>query len=249
VVTGPKPARARTNGRLDAFRRNGILASLPLKELQQVRPHLEEVELGFGQVLADRDKPISNAYFVTKGVISLIVNLADGSSVEVASVGSESLVGAGGLLRLPKEPHTTLVQAIGTAYKIEIPKLQKLFHACPQLREAILRNLYIQTSQMAQTAACNRVHEVEQRLARWLLMAQDRIASDELLLTHEFLALMLGVRRAGVTVALQHFETRGLITTARGSIVIKDRDGLEEGANGLYGAPEAEFERLFPASG
>ena len=97
------------------------------------------------------------------------------------------------------------------------------------------------------TALANAHGKLEERLARWLLMSQDRIADDELVMTHEFLALMLGVRRAGVTVALQHFEGRGCISTARGTITIKDRDGLEESANGLYGAPEAEYERLFKA--
>jgi len=111
-------------------RKNGILASLPDKEWKSVQPHLEEVELNFGEVLCNPEQPIHNAYFMVSGVASLIVNLADGSSVEVASLGSESLVGAGGLVRLPREAHTTLVQAQGRAYKIRIEQLQRLFHLC-----------------------------------------------------------------------------------------------------------------------
>jgi CRP-like cAMP-binding protein len=113
------------------------------------------------------------------------------------------------------------------------------------LREALLRYVHVFTVQSAFTALANAHGKIEERLARLLLMAQDRVA-DELLLTHESLALMLGVRRPGVTVALQHFESEGLIATGRGTIIIKNRDGLEESANGLYGVPESEFERLFP---
>ena len=218
----------RGNGRLDSLRQNGILASLPVKELQALSPHLAEVDLNFGQLMADPSKPITDAYFITKGVASLIVTLRDGTSVEVASVGSESLVGAGGLLRIPKEQHTTLVQAQGKAFKVAIPKLQKLFQECPQLRESILRNLYIQTSQMAQTAACNRVHEVEQRLARWLLTLQDLIGGDKLILTHEFLAIMLGTRRTTVTLAAGMLQNKRIIEYKRGKVHILDRKRLEE---------------------
>jgi CRP-like cAMP-binding protein len=109
------------------------------------------------------------------------------------------------------------------------------------LVKALLKFVHVFGVQSAYTALANAHGKIEERLARWLLMAQDRIGEDELILTHEFLSLMLGVRRAGVTVALQHFESTGLISTSRGSITIKDRDGLEESANGLYGTPEAEF--------
>jgi CRP-like cAMP-binding protein len=215
------------NGNFAAMRRNLILASLPEKELRSICPHLEEVELPFGKVLSDPEQALSHAYFITSGVASLIVNLADGNSVEVASVGRESLVGAGGLLRLPREPHTTLIQAEGFAYRIAIPRLQKLFNDCRSLREAILRNLYVQTSQMAQTAACNRVHEVEERLARWLLILQDLIGGDKLHLTHEFLAIMLGTRRTTVTLAAGVLQQRGIIEYRRGKVHILNRPGLE----------------------
>lgn len=216
------------NGNLSAMRRNLILAALPEKELKTIFPHLEEVALPFGKVMSDPDQPLSHAYFIVSGVASLIVNLADGNSVEVASVGCESLIGAGGLLRLPREPHTTLIQAEGSAYKIAIPRLQRLFSDCRALREAILRNLYVQNSQIAQTAACNRIHEVEQRLARWLLMLQDLVGGDKLHITHEFLAIMLGTRRTTVTLAAGLLQKAGVITYKRGKVHILNSKGLEE---------------------
>lgn len=242
------PTFARNKLDLALLRQNGILASLPAKELKAVGPYLEEVELGFGQVLADPEKPISSAFFITKGVASLIVNLADGSSIEVASVGPESLVGAGGLLRVPREPHTTLIQAQGTAYKIGIPQLQKLFHSCSQLRESILRNLYIQTSQMAQTAACNRVHEVEQRLARWLLTLQDLIGGDKLVLTHEFLAIMLGTRRTTVTLAAGALQSQRIIEYRRGKVHILDRKALERASCECYHSLRDFISSMMPAN-
>jgi CRP-like cAMP-binding protein len=233
------------NGKLTAMRRNLILASLPERELRTVGTHLEEVELPFGKVMSDPDQELTHAYFIISGVASLIVNLSDGASVEVASVGREALVGAGGLLRLPREPHTTLIQAEGSAYKIAIPRLQKLFNDCRALREAILRNLYIQTSQMAQTAACNRVHEVEERMARWLLMLQDLVGSDRLHLTHEFLAIMLGTRRTTVTLAAGLLQKDGIINYKRGKVHILDRNKLEAVACECY-ADLREFVASIP---
>jgi len=233
------------NGKFAAMRRNLILASLPERELRTVGPHLEEVELPFGKVMSDPDQELTHAYFIISGVASLIVNLSDGASVEVASVGREALVGAGGLLRLPREPHTTLIQAEGSAYKIAINNLQKLVNECRTLREAILRNLYIQTSQMAQTAACNRVHEVEQRMARWLLMLQDLVGGDRLHLTHEFLAIMLGTRRTTVTLAAGLLQKDGVINYKRGKVHILDREKLEGAACECY-ADLREFVAAIP---
>ena len=210
-----------------AMRRNHILARLPDKELKTICPHLEEVPLPFGKVIIDPDQPLDHAFFMISGVASLIMNLADGSSVEVASVGREALVGAGGLLRTPRELHTTLIQAEGSAYKIAIPRLQKLFNDCRFLRDSILRGFCVQSSQMAQTAACNRVHEVEQRMARWLLILQDLVGGDKLVLTHEFLAIMLGTRRTTVTLAAGLLQKDGIIEYKRGKVRILDRKKLE----------------------
>src|SRR3954464_1270109 len=228
-----------------AMRRNLILAYLPDRELKSVCPYLEEVELEFGSIIVNPEQALTHAFFITSGVASLIVNLADGASVEVASVGRESLVGAGGLLRLPRELHTTLIQAQGAAYRIDIPRLQKLFTDCRFLREAILRNLYVQASQMAQTAACNRVHEVEQRLARWLLTLQDLVGGDKLVMTHEFLAIMLGTRRTTVTIAAGVLQDEGVIEYKRGKVHILDRKGLEHASCECY-ASLRNFVRTIP---
>jgi CRP-like cAMP-binding protein len=227
------------------MRRNEILASLPDTELKTIWPHLHEVDLTFGEVILDAEQELTSAFFVLSGVASLIVNMADGSSVEVASVGNESLIGAGGLLRIPRELHTTLIQAQGTAYKISIIRLQKLFQDCRQLREAILRNFYVQASQMAQTAACNRVHEVENRLARWLLTLQDLIGGDKLVMTHEFLAIMLGTRRTTVTIAAGVLQEQGVIEYKRGKVHILDRKGLENSSCECY-ASLRNFVRTIP---
>jgi hypothetical protein len=152
------------------------------------------------------------------------------------------------VLGASRSPCEVFMQVEGHGHCIPAGDLTDAMAQSPALRDALLSYAHVYTVQASYTALANAHGKIEERLARWLLMAQDRIAHDELLLTHEFLALMLGVRRAGVTVALQHFESTGLITTGRGNIVIKDRDGLEESANGLYGAPEAEYERLFPAA-
>jgi len=224
------------NNHFAAMRRNQILASLPDSELKTIWPHLHEVDLTFGEVMLDAEQELTNAYFILSGVASLIVNMTDGSSVEVASVGKESLIGAGGLLRIPRELHTTLIQAQGSAYKISIIRLQKLFQDCRSLREGILRNLYVQTSQMAQTAACNRVHEVEQRLARWLLTLHDLVVADQIIMTHEFLSIMLGTRRTTVTIAAGMLQDEGLIEYKRGKVHILDRKGLEKAACECYGS-------------
>ena len=237
-----------TGVNITEMRRNLILAHLPEKELRTICPHLEEVALPFGRVIVDPEQTLDHAYFIVSGVASLIVNLADGGSVEVASVGREALVGAGGLLHLPRELHTTLIQAEGIAYKISTPRLQKLFNDCRFLREAILRNLYVQASQMAQTAACNRVHEVEQRLARWLLILQDLVGGDKLVLTHEFLAIMLGTRRTTVTLAAGLLQKDGIIEYKRGKVHILDRKRLEAACCECYGDLREFLDSIVPAA-
>jgi CRP-like cAMP-binding protein len=216
------------------MRQNLILAYLPESELKKICPYLEKMDLPFGQVIVDPECATSHAFFMTSGVASLIVNLENGDSVEVASVGREALVGAGGLLRLPREIHTTIIQATAEAYRIPVGRLQALFNDCKHLREAVLRNLYVQTSQMAQTAACNRVHEVEQRMARWLLIQQDLVGGDQLELTHEFLAIMLGTRRTTVTLAAGLLQKDGIIIYKRGKVHILDRKRLESTACECY---------------
>src|SRR5262245_31846935 len=205
--------------------------------------------LRFRQRLQSANRTVKAAYFPDSGIAS-VVAIATGSrsQAEVAVVGCEGMVGLPIVLGAKRSPFEIFIQVEGHGHCIPAQDLTTAMEQSPALREALLLYSHVFTVQASYTALANAHGKIEERLARWLLMAQDRIAQDELLLTHEFLALMLGVRRAGVTVGLQHFEHAGFIETGRGSIVIKDRDALEESANGLYGAPEAEFERLFPAA-
>jgi CRP-like cAMP-binding protein len=228
--------------------RSRLLGSLSRADLALLQPLLIPVKLRFRQRLQSANRTVKAAYFLDSGIASVVAN-ANGSrsQAEVAVIGCEGIVGLPIVLGTGRSPCEIFIQVEGYGYCITAGDLVSAMSECPGLREALLRYAHVFTVQAAYTALANAQGKIEERLARWLLMAQDRIAEDELLLTHEFLALMLGVRRAGVTVALQHFEGAGLIETGRGSIVIKDRDGLEESANGLYGAPEAEYERLFPA--
>jgi CRP-like cAMP-binding protein len=228
--------------------RNRLLGSLSRADLALLQPMLVPVKLRFRQRLQSANRAVKAAYFPDSGIAS-VVAIANGSrsQAEVAVIGCEGVVGLPIVLGTGRSPCEVFIQVEGHGHCIPSGDLTSAMEQSEPLREALLRYAHVFMVQASWTALANAHGKIEERLARWLLMAQDRIASDELLLTHEFLALMLAVRRAGVTVALQHFETKGLITTARGCLVIKDRDGLEEGANGLYGAPEAEFERLFPA--
>jgi CRP-like cAMP-binding protein len=150
------------------------------------------------------------------------------------------------LLGADRSPCEVFMQVEGEGYCITAADLDLLISDSPSIFRLMLLFAHTFVVQASYTALANAKGKLEERLARWLLMAQDRLEAKELLLTHEFLALMLGVRRAGVTTAVQHFEAHGLISCARGSISVEDRDGLQEAANGLYGAPEAEYERLFP---
>jgi CRP-like cAMP-binding protein len=228
--------------------RNRILRSLPEQDLALLQPLASPINLNFRPRLQSANRRVKDVYFLDSGMASVVaVAQGSGSQTEVGLIGCEGFVGLPIVLRAERSPCEIFIQVEGrgvcmSAYDFCSSPLQK----SEALQDAALRFAHVFGVQMAYTALANAHGKVEERLARWLLMAQDRIADDELLLTHEFLALMLGVRRAGVTVALQHFVQSGLIETARGCVVIKDRDGLEESANGLYGSPEAEFERLFP---
>jgi len=199
--------------------RNRLLASLPEADHALLRPHLAPVTLNFRQRLQSANRRVKAAYFLESGIAS-VVAIATGShsQTEVAVIGCEGIVGLPIVLRADRSPCEIFIQAEGHGQCIEAADLVSVMSQSPTLSDALLRFAHFFSVQSGYTALANAHGKVEERLARWLLMAQDRIASKELILTHEFLALMLGVRRAGVTVALQHFEVKGLITAARGSM-------------------------------
>lgn len=224
---------------------NRILASLSAEAYARLMPHLEAVELPLGKVLSEPDEPIHYVYFPNRGTISLVVMLADGSEVEAGVVGNEGMLGLAVALGTNSSPLQAIVQIPDGAMKLKASVLMQEFNRHEKLYDMLLRysqTLFIQT---AQTAACNRLHHLDGRLARWLLMCQERSKADDLQLTHEFLATMLGVRRAGVSVAAAKLQSMGLIKYTRGHIRVIDRKGLEAASCECYTAVKDEVDRLF----
>jgi CRP-like cAMP-binding protein len=226
--------------------RNSILAALPPADFALLQAHLEPVELKFRQRLQASNRRITHAYFPERGIASVVaISRTERRQAEVAIVGREGMTGVPVVLRADRSPCEVFMQVEGKGQRIAADDLRAALHKSPGLLDCLLRYAHAFQMQAHYTALANAQGTIEERLARWLLMAQDRIGGDKLLLTHEFLALMLGTRRAGVTTAMGHFERNGVVETARGAVTILDREGLEECAAGLYGIPEAEFERLF----
>ena len=227
-------------------RRNAVLDHVSDKDFAQLEPLLESVELGFRKLLQSSNRKIDTVYFPESGLASVVASGGgDRKQAEVAIIGHEGFVGIPIVLGADRSPYDVFIQVEGEGHSIPAQAFRELLNSCPTLLRTCLHYAHVYSIQAGYTALANARGRIEERLARWLLMAQDRIGAPELFLTHDFLALMLGVRRAGVSVALQLFEMQGSISTTRGAVIILDRDGLRESANGLYGGPEAEFERLF----
>jgi CRP-like cAMP-binding protein/DNA-binding response OmpR family regulator len=228
------------------LRQNRLLASLSDRDLAMLKPKLRPVTLKFRQHLQQTNRRIDTVYFIERGIASKVTWTGGGGlQTETALIGREGMTGVSLLYGVERSPWDIFIQAEGEGQAIGASDLRDALDKSVPLHHALLRYAFVLTVQIAHTAVVNAHGRLEERLARWLLMTQDRIEKSELLITHEFMALMLGVRRAGVTRALQDFEDRGLIRHARGSVTIVDRDGLIETANGFYGAPEAEAERVF----
>lgn len=226
--------------------RNRILNAMSNSDLALLQPYLEPTPLRFRQRLQTANRQIKDVYFPESGIASVVaVSGGERRQAEVAVVGREGMTGLPVVHGAGRSPCDVFIQVEGGAQRISAEALREVMDQSPSLLRCFLRFAHVFGVQSGWTALANAQGKVEERLARWLLMAQDRIEADELVLTHEFLALMLGVRRAGVTTALQQFERKGVVETARGAVTVRDREGLEECANGLYGVPEAEFERLF----
>ena len=216
--------------------KNALLLAIPDREFGLLRPHLEYLELPNHQILHEPGQKIEYAYFLNHGMISLVVLTSDGRSVEVAIVGHEGIVGTPLAVGLKRGPYRTIIQISASGFRLKSEMLEELLPRTPELRVILNRYVQIQGLQIAQIAACNRLHEVEQRLARWLLMCQDRIGSDELPVTHEFLAQMLGTGRPSVSLAAGILQKAGMIENIRGTVKIANRKGLEEAACECYAA-------------
>ena len=224
--------------------KNHILASLPLEDYERIASHLEQVELPLGKVIQEAGEKITHVYFPERSMVSLVSLTRGGDSVEVGIVGFEGMVSVSAVLGVDKSPHEMLVQIHDGAMRLAVPVLLEEFKRAGALHDKLLRytqGLLLQTSQVA---VCNAKHLVSERLARWLLMSQDRCVCDELPFTHEFLSLMLGVRRAGVTEAAIILQAEECISYKRGRVKILDRQGLEEHTCDCYEVIKAEFNQL-----
>ncbi len=225
--------------------RNRLLAALPPDALAIFLPQLKPVELALRQVLQEPERPIKTIYFPESGWVSILAQLEDGDAAEVGFIGREGFVGLTVLLGGDSNDFEAIVQAPGTALQMDVAAFREAVELIPALRTLLLRYALFHHGQVARTAACNGRHHVDQRLARWLLMAHDRADGDEFPMTHDFLSTMLGVRRAGVTVAAGQLQKAGLIRYERGRIEITDRPGLESVTCECYGTVRRAFGSLF----
>jgi CRP-like cAMP-binding protein len=224
--------------------RNRLLAALPAADFELLSASLTLVSLSLKQTLLEADEPIKAAYFVETGMVSYLAYLAGGEAIEVGLIGSEGMVGMPLILGVDSAPAGAIVQMQGTALRISPAALRQAFNESKALHTRLLRYMQALYTQVSQTAACNGHHSLEERLARWLLMAHDRAEGDEFPMTHEFMALMLGVRRSGVTVTAGTLKQAGLISYASGRMTVLDRPSLEATACECYGTVQRHFEQL-----
>ncbi|MFN2566813.1 MAG: Crp/Fnr family transcriptional regulator [Gemmatimonadaceae bacterium] len=223
---------------------NRILAALPRTQLARLAPSLERVALETGEVLFDPDRPIKYVYFPEDCVASIVGIMADGSAVETATVGREGMVGLPIFLGDGRTSLQAFCQVAGEALRMDARKFRQELARGERLPALLGRYTQALIVQIGQSSACNRLHPLRQRCARWLLQTRDRVRSDTFALTHQFLSQMLGVRRTTVTELAGEFEREGLIKNHYGRIVVLDRDGLERTACECYGIIQREFERL-----
>jgi CRP-like cAMP-binding protein len=227
-------------------RQNHLLAALPADEHARLFPHLERVPMPLGDVLYESGIQMRHVYFPTTSIVSLLCVMEDGASAEIAVVGNEGIVGVSLFMGGETTPSRAVVQSAGHAYRLKGPLLKDEFYRAGPMQRLLLRYTQALLTQMAQTAVCNRHHSLDQQLCRWLLLSLDRLPSNELIMTHELIANMLGVRREGVTAAAGHLQTAGLIEYHRGRITVLDRPGLEARSCGCYAVVKKEFDRLLP---
>jgi CRP-like cAMP-binding protein len=224
--------------------KNQLLAALPIEEYQNLAPHLESVELPLRQVLHEAGEPIEYVYFPTEAMISLVSIMKDGSTVEVALIGKEGMVGIPVILGGNSTTSQAVVQVAGRGLRLQANILKAQFQLGGQLHYLLLRYIQALFTQISQGAVCNRLHNLEERLARWLLSVQDCLQMQEFPMTQEHIAQMLGSRRSGVTVAAGMLQHAGIISYRRGRINILSRERLEATSCECYGIIKAEIARL-----
>ena len=223
---------------------NHLLAALPTAEFEPLATHLELVQLPLGEMLYEPGGQMQHAYFPTTAIVSLHYVMADGASAESAGVGNEGIVGISLFMGGNTTPSAAVVQTAGHAYRLESRLLLQEFQRAGLLQRLLLRYTQALMTQMSHTAACNRHHSVEQQLCRWLLLTLDRMATNELVMTQELIASMLGVRREGITEAAGKLQRAGFISYRRGHIAVLDRAGLETRVCECYAVVKTELSRL-----
>jgi len=227
-------------------RQNQLLAALPAADYARLLPHLELVPLELGVALYESGGQERFAYFPINSIVSLLYVMEDGSSAEIAVVGKDGVVGIALFMGGESTPSRAVVQSAGYGYRLGPSALKSAFGEGGELQHVLLRYTQALITQMAQTAVCNRHHAVEQQLCRWLLLSIDRLTSNELTMTQELIANMLGVRREGVTEAAGRLQMAGLIHYSRGRITVLDRPKLEERVCECYAVVKREYDRLLP---
>lgn len=223
---------------------NLLLRRLPPEDLDLLAPHCEHVPLPKNEVLVEPGEPFTHAIFPERGIGSIVTISPEGLEVESGLFGRDGCAPGALTMGAGSSPHRILMQVGGEGYRIDASAFRRALGASSSLRDLVLRYVQALSVQTSYTALSNAVHPIDERLARWLLMCHDRVDGDELPLTHEFISLMLAVRRPSVTTALHVLEGNRFIIAERGHITIRDRKRLEEFAGDAYGRPEAEYERL-----
>jgi len=223
---------------------NNLLAALSEDELKRLVPNLEPVSLALGQVIYESGGQMSHVYFPTDSIISLLYLMENGATAEIGVTGFEGMVGIALFMGGDTTPNRAVVQSAGIAYKMKASALQAEFIKGGLFQQLLLRYTQALITQISQTAVCNRLHSVEQQLCRWLLLSYDRLHSNKLVMTHNLISNMLGVRREGITIAAQQLQERGLIRYVRGTITLIDRPRLEAAVCECYQVVKSEYDRL-----
>jgi CRP-like cAMP-binding protein len=223
---------------------NKLLAKIPPDELNRLRPYLQQSELHYTQVLSEPDEVISDVYFITSGVVSMVNEPESGDIVEFATVGNEGMVGFPVILGSRTMPSRVLVQVAGSGLRMKASELLELLKQTPVLRALSMRYVMAVLNHIAQSTSCNRLHQVQERCARWLLHTHDRVNGDSFMLTHEFLSQMLGVHRPTVSISARMLQQAGFIRYTRGHVEIIDREGLETASCPCYRLIADQYDRL-----
>ena len=231
-----------------APRQNHLLAALPATDFERLQSHLKLIPLELGAALYEPGVEMRHLYFPTNSIVSLLYVMTDGASAEIAVVGNEGVVGVSLFMGGETTPSRAVVQSAGHAYRLPGQVIKEEFTRGGAMQHLLLRYTQALLTQMAQTAVCNRHHSLDQQLCRWLLLSLDRLPANELVMTQELIANMLGVRREGVTEAAGHLQEAGLIRYSRGHITVLDRPGLEARTCECYAVVKRECDRLLPAA-